>query len=485
MRRFLNASLRARVAISIALPLLAVMSAFTFLQYVREKQLIESQMEGDASFVGDVIVSQLTSAMRLNNRDLISSMVKETASLSDIRHVLILDQSGFVRFDSATNGSQLGLQPDPQAGGCALCHKQAGSVLPRTTLTGANSVDTLQVAAPILNGSECYDCHDPTVKTLGVLLVDVSSQEQQRLARLNAIINILLSVLATGIISGAIYFLLNRVVTRRINSFMQPLSAYANGNYDVRLPVSKAGDELDNLAITFNEMIDQIQRQIEEETRRGQIFRSTIIAERDRIARELHDSLPQVLAYLNTKIGAISLYVENENKAGALDNLRQLEEASHNLLTDVRDSIHGLRASRLLESGLAPAIQNYIEQFMELCNIPVSFTYDPFLDQMRPEPEVEVQALRIVQEALSNVRKHAHATKASVEMRLQEGLLVLVIRDDGIGFNPQAPQIDGKTHYGLQTMQERAECNGGKFMIQSRPGEGVTVIVSLPPRPQE
>ena len=482
MQRFLHVSLRARVAISIALPLLAVMTAFSFLQYYRETQLIQTQLEGDARFVGDVMVSQLTYAMSLNNKDMIASMVKDATLLSDIQRVIILDPNGFVRFDSAETGNEAGLRLDPHSGSCSFCHQHDPGALPRTNILRVAGRDALQIAAPIENGPSCYQCHDSSQQNVGVLLVDVSAQEQQRLARQNAFINLGLSILVTAILSGAIYFLLNWLVTRRINAFMEPLSAYANGNYDVRLPVSKTGDELDNLAVTFNDMIVEIESHIQEESKRGELLRNTVIAERERIARELHDSLPQLLAYLNTKIGAIYLYVENENKPEALENLRQLENASHHLLMDVRDAIHGLRASRLLDSGLAPAIQNYIEQFKELCSIPVTFTHDPILDTLRPDPEIEVQALRIVQEALSNVRKHARAATASVEMLFKEGQVVLVIKDNGIGFNPESLLADGKSHYGMQTMRERAECNGGKFMIKSQPGEGVTITVSLPLR---
>ena len=98
-------------------------------------------------------------------------------------------------------------------------------------------------------------------------------------------------------------------------------------------------------------------------------------------------------------------------------------------------------------------------------------------------PLQEVQLLRIVQEALTNVRKHAQAAEISVGSTERDSVLVIEVTDDGQGFNPLAVRRGEWPHLGLQTMQERAEAVGGSFEIESAPGKGTTVRVSVPYAP--
>jgi signal transduction histidine kinase len=121
-----------------------------------------------------------------------------------------------------------------------------------------------------------------------------------------------------------------------------------------------------------------------------------------------------------------------------------------------------------------------VDQFKELCRIPVEYSFDPAVKDIPLSPETQVQALRIVQEALSNTRKHSKASQASVQILFHDQELVLVIEDNGLGFDPAAPSFSRRSQYGLQTMRERAESLHGKFMIESHPGKGTRITVSLP-----
>ncbi|HUH98244.1 MAG TPA: sensor histidine kinase [Anaerolineales bacterium] len=479
MKLFSRADLRFRLGWSIALPLLVLMSIFSFWQYLREIQFIQAENENDAETVGDVILMGLKHAMLMNDNAMMETMVQDSR-LNEVERVLLLNQNGVVRADSVSNGNENGATLDIKSSGCAECHQYPENALPKILDMHIGGVETLRVATPIANDPECHQCHGSVQKYLGVLLVDVSAQQEQGLARQNALINLGLSILAALLIFFAIYFLLDFLAIRRIRAFMQPLNAYSRGNYDARLPVTKAGDELDRLANTFNGMVAEIETHIEEERRRGELLSQAIVEERERIARELHDSLPQLLAYLNTKIGAIYLFMDRGRKQEALANLRELEDASRNLLTDVRDAIHGLRASRLLTSGLTRAIQNYLEQFKELCRIPVTYSSNLEAGNIRLSPEIEVQAFRIVQEALSNIRKYSNASGASVQTIFRDQQLALIIEDNGVGFDLVSHPASGRSQYGLQTMRERAESLHGEFMIQSQKGKGTTITVTLP-----
>ncbi len=441
MKLFSRADLHVRLAWSIALPLLVLMSIFSLWQYYRENQFIRTDNKEDAQTIGNVILSGLKQAMLLHDDAMVGTMIQNSSGINDVERVMLLNQNSVVKADSSTSGNEAGMTLDVSSASCAGCHQHSGNTLPTTLNINVGDVDTLQVATAIENSPECNQCHGSDQKYLGVLLVDVSSQKEQSLARQNALINLGLSILTTLLIFAAIYFLLDFLAIRRIKAFMQPLNAYTTGDYKARLPVSKVGDELDHLANTFNHMSVEIEMHIEQEKKRGELLSQAIVEERERIARELHDSLPQLLAYLNMKIGAIYLFVDGGKKKEALSNLRELEDASRNLLTDVRDAIHGLRASRLLASGLTLAIRSYVDQFQELCNIPVTYLSEPNKENIQLLPEIEVQALRIVQEALSNIRKYSRASKASVQTIFRDEKLVLIIEDNGIGFDPASSSI--------------------------------------------
>ena len=104
------------------------------------------------------------------------------------------------------------------------------------------------------------------------------------------------------------------------------------------------------------------------------------------------------------------------------------------------------------------------------------------LDGLDLSPAVEIQLVRIVQEALSNVRKHASAASATVRIMTEGGALALEVIDDGQGFDPLSSEPSGWPRFGLQTMRERAQAIGGSFELDSRPGEGTRVTVRLPLR---
>ena len=104
----------------------------------------------------------------------------------------------------------------------------------------------------------------------------------------------------------------------------------------------------------------------------------------------------------------------------------------------------------------------------------------PQAETLRLPARAELQLLRIVQEALSNVRKHAAAESASVRLRIDGDRLTVEVADDGKGFDPEQPVRSGWPRFGFQTMEERAKAIGGRFEIRSRPGAGTTVGVSVP-----
>ncbi|WP_051914748.1 GAF domain-containing sensor histidine kinase [Thermorudis peleae] len=212
-----------------------------------------------------------------------------------------------------------------------------------------------------------------------------------------------------------------------------------------------------------------------------QITTFAVAAERERIAREMHDSLAQVLGYVMTKAAAVQELLRQEGRqADAERQLQQLADAARAAYADVREAILALRTG-LSESSLADALRAYGERWQEQSGIQftLDFALDP-ADLERLSPMAELQLLRIVQEALTNIRKHAHATLATVRFVREGDFLVVTVQDDGQGFDPSSLSRTDYPRFGLATMRERAEAVGGELQLHSVLGEGTTVTVRLP-----
>jgi signal transduction histidine kinase len=201
--------------------------------------------------------------------------------------------------------------------------------------------------------------------------------------------------------------------------------------------------------------------------------------ERLRIAHEMHDGLAQVLAYVNTKAQAVKEFLRTGAAEQAGAQLDQLAAAAREVYTDVRESILGLRATSDPDTSLAEALRGYVEGWQDQTGV----VADLAVDDIRLPPPVELQIARIVQESLTNVRKHAHAGRVEIRMQQRDGAIRLTVADDGVGFTPGMPGAPRQfPRFGLATMRERVESVGGRIEVTSAPGQGTRIVVELPPR---
>jgi two-component system nitrate/nitrite sensor histidine kinase NarX len=191
----------------------------------------------------------------------------------------------------------------------------------------------------------------------------------------------------------------------------------------------------------------------------------------------MHDSLGQSLGLLNLKAKLVEDLMASGRVGEAQDELAQMRRTIREAYDEVRHAILGLRTSGARED-LEVALRVQIARFREQARLPVEFTvYGP----VPPVPAVAaVQVTRIVQEALTNVRKHAAAGAVRVTLTVQGGALVVAIVDDGRGFDVGAVQAAAGARFGLETMRERVESVGGALEVTSRPGGGTTVTVTVP-----
>lgn len=204
-----------------------------------------------------------------------------------------------------------------------------------------------------------------------------------------------------------------------------------------------------------------------------------VLEERERIAREMHDGLAQVLGYINAKTSAISRLLTDGNVATAQAEVQALRAAARDLSKDVRESILGLRQASQGSGDFVTRVRDCASDFTAASGIPVTFDWgDPSLQSAVSE-SVEVQAMRIVQEALTNVRRHAQAKRVVIAGGLEGSFLTLRIEDDGRGFQ-LGNLTDGAHHFGLKTMEERARAVGGSVQVESQVGSGCRVHIALP-----
>jgi signal transduction histidine kinase len=208
-----------------------------------------------------------------------------------------------------------------------------------------------------------------------------------------------------------------------------------------------------------------------------QVADLAIAQERARIAHEMHDGLAQVLGYVNTKVQAAESYMKREKTEEARAQLRELATAARQAYSDVRESIVGLRALPGPKRALGDVLQEYLERWEEMSGVETSLRID---DSVQLKASQELQLVRVVQEALTNVRKHARASHARVDIRRDGERLVIEVADDGVGFNAAGPRRGEFPQFGLSTMRERAESIGGTLTIESAPGSGTTVRFELP-----
>ena len=204
-----------------------------------------------------------------------------------------------------------------------------------------------------------------------------------------------------------------------------------------------------------------------------------VIRERERLARELHDDLAQVLAFVNTQGQTARRLMARGEIAAADAQVARLVEVAGEADTDIRESILGLRVA-LTGQGIFPALATYIEQYEKRYAIRTELSRPPTLGDDVFEPAVEVQLLRIIQEALTNARKHAHAHSVSVTFTAQDGCAQVAVQDDGCGFEPEEIFDAAPGHVGLRVMRERAEEIGGGLAVHSEVGQGTRIVVSVP-----
>lgn len=222
---------------------------------------------------------------------------------------------------------------------------------------------------------------------------------------------------------------------------------------------------------------EQLAVAIENARLHERVLDGAVLEEHKRIGRELHDGLGQLVGYVNAQTLAVKRLLASERRDEAERHAAELEKTAKRVSTDLREAILGLRTSG---HGLLPSLRMYLADYGRIAETRVLLEADADVAALELRVSTEIQLVRIVQEALSNVRKHACARSAIVRLATEEDELTVEVADDGRGFDSDHLAGTGWPHFGLETMRERAEVIGGRFAIVSSPDGGTRVTIRVP-----
>jgi signal transduction histidine kinase len=213
---------------------------------------------------------------------------------------------------------------------------------------------------------------------------------------------------------------------------------------------------------------------------RQRLQAESVLSERQRISREIHDGVAQTLTMLRWRVQLLQRRLLDTGVG--LEEVIQLERLAEKAQYDAREALELLH-NNSYDGCFLPHLRDYMEHLERDTGINVSLDTGP--DSVNLDTVVEIELLRICQEALTNIRKHSKASNVQVKLKTVNGYLQVTISDDGGGFDVlvASPDIVTTKGYGLSVMQERAESVGGKILIKSIPGHGTEVQVEVPSDP--
>lgn len=203
------------------------------------------------------------------------------------------------------------------------------------------------------------------------------------------------------------------------------------------------------------------------------------LQERDRLARELHDNLAQALGFVNLKLAVTSDLLEQGEVEQAKEPLHQARQMVNETYTDVREEIFNLRTMTSADSTLVETLREYLTRYKESYQLNITLIINN--DHLEGvSQEISTQIIRIIQEALINIRKHADVDQATIHFERVGSELLITISDEGRGFDIEQNPEANKDSFGLQIMQERAESIGATLTVHSTIGIGSQVVICVP-----
>jgi signal transduction histidine kinase len=299
--------------------------------------------------------------------------------------------------------------------------------------------------------------------------------EQEAMVPVNSIRN---SILLISIIIAAIVFIFALVVSRKITLPIKRLQKASEqigaGNYDTKLTVTSL-DEIGSLTETFNEMTLRLKKQREEiEVEKTKRISSLIDGqemERQRLSRDLHDSLGQSLLAVKLKLEQ----ARNTNHEKSQHMISDTQEQLKNTIQEIRNITNNLMPPVLEVFGIEQGLKNLCKDTAATTGIDITFTSENIPETL--DARLKIYLYRIAQEAINNITKHADASEASIRFSFGDNMLKLVIADNGKGFDPANNDANGN---GIMNMKERVQLLKGECRVNSSKKKGTEIIFEIP-----
>jgi len=259
----------------------------------------------------------------------------------------------------------------------------------------------------------------------------------------------------------------------------------------MRNTLERADYLVSHVAVAMNYLINSlmnISNTLEEMQKKELLGIQVIMAqeeERQRLARDIHDGPAQSLSNIILKCEICEKFFETDLKK-AKQEIKDLKKLVRSSLKELRDIIFDLRPMSLDDLGLIPTIHGYVSKFSEETGIKVELNL--FEQSAEIDPIVEVAVFRIIQETLSNIKKHAKADRTVIRIQINDGMLKATVSDNGVGFDYDRRQKHNKDNkdntnadgYGIYGMRQRAELLKGKLNLESQLGKGTTIVLDVP-----
>jgi two-component system sensor histidine kinase DegS len=261
----------------------------------------------------------------------------------------------------------------------------------------------------------------------------------------------------------------------------------------MRNTLERADYLVSQVAVAMNYLINSlmnISNTLEEMQKKELLGIQVLVAqeeERQRLARDIHDGPAQSLSNIVLKCEICEKFFETDLMK-AKQEIKDLKKLVRSSLKELRDIIFDLRPMSLDDLGLLPTLQGYISKFSEETAIKVEL--DLFVQSVEIDPIIEVAVFRIIQETLSNIKKHSKAERATIKLQVNDGILKATVSDNGVGFDYDRRQKHSKDNtnadgFGIYGMRQRAELLKGKLSLESQRGKGTTIRLDVPIRLKE
>jgi signal transduction histidine kinase len=261
-----------------------------------------------------------------------------------------------------------------------------------------------------------------------------------------------------------------RKLSGRLSHLSQVSAAWSQGNFEWQIEDDEA-DEVGELGENLNQVAADLQTLLVD---KEQI---AVLEERNRMARELHDTLAQGVAGLVLQLEAVKHHLNEGEVAESQLIVAEASTQARDALRKARAAIDDLRAEALFAPDFITAVTLQAQKFSATNSIPVELDAQ-LPDSLLLPPATSLHARRALAEMLANVARHAEATTVCAELWLADGCLLIKVIDDGVGFDVETAVRPG--HYGIIGLKERAQLTGGYFSIESGPESGTTALLRLP-----